>query len=405
MEFRCRLGTPEGEIIEGVYVAQSEVHLRHDFEHKGMCVLAVQPRHGLTSLTFSGSRPRRVPSREFLVFNQELATLLKAGMPLVQSLEILKQRVTNPAFQLVLNDVHERVQSGEALSDAFARHGAMFSGVYAASLLAGEKSGSLEAVLRRYVSYTKVIAQVKRRTLSALVYPAVLVALACVVVSIIVFRVVPEFADFYAGFGAELPLLTRIIVKGSMFLSGNLPFILVAIAGIVIGGLSWLRRPGPRRQIDRWLLTVPTVGAMVRKFVTSQLARTLGTLLGGGIPLVNAIEIAGRSIGNRYMAEQFEIVGQRVREGEAFASALEARRVFPPVAVKMAEVGESTGALQEMLNSVADFYDEEIDTDVGRFVSLVEPVMLIIMGLVIASLLLALYMPLFQLSSVAAGPR
>jgi type IV pilus assembly protein PilC len=405
MEFRCRLGTPEGEIVEGVYVAESEAHLRRDFEHKGLCVLALQPRRGLATLTLGRPRRRRVANREFLVFNQELATLLKAGMPLVQSLEILKQRLTNPAFRAVLDDVHERVRAGEALSEAFSRHGDLFSGVYAASLLAGEKSGSLEAVLRRYVSYMKVIGQVKRRTLSALVYPAVLVVLASAVVSIIVFKVVPEFADFYAGFGAKLPLLTRIIVTGSLFLGGNVVLLVIGAAVAVFGLLSWMRRPGPRRQFDRWLLNVPSVGAMVRKFVTAQLARTLATLLGGGIPLVDSIEIAGRSIANRYVAEQFTVVGQRVREGESFANALEARRVFPTVAVKMAEVGESTGALQEMLNSVADFYDEEIDTDVGRFVALVEPVMLIIMGLVIATLLLSLYMPLFQLSSVAAGQR
>jgi type IV pilus assembly protein PilC len=403
MEFRCRLGTPDGGVVEDVYIADSETHLRHDLERKGMCVLSLKPRGGFLSRSLSMPQRRRIPPREFLVFNQELATLLKAGMPLVQSLDILRQRLSNPLFKSVLDDVHDRVRAGAALSEAFAAHADLFPGVYTASLMAGEKSGSLETVLRRYVGYMKIIGGVRRRALSALVYPAVLVALSLAVISIIVLKVVPEFADFYASFGRELPLVTRGIVGVSAFIREQ---ILVIVLVVGLGGAAlttWLRQAGERRRFDRMLLRVPAVGNTVRKFVTAQLARTLATLLGGGIPLVNAIEIAGRSVGNRHMASEFERVGQRVREGEAFASALAAHRVFPAVAVKMAEVGESTGALGEMLNSLADFYDEEIETDLGRFVTLVEPAMLIVMGLVIASLLLALYMPLFQLSTVVGG--
>ena len=400
MEFRCRLGTPDGEVIESVYVADSEAHLRHELEHKGMCILSLRPRRGVGSLALQLPKRRRIPSREFLVFNQELATLLKAGMPLVQSLDILRHRITNPLFKSILDDVHDKVRAGTALSDAFASHGDLFSGVYTASLMAGEKSGSLETVLRRYVSYTKMIGTVKRRALAALVYPAVLVTLSLVVVSIIVLKVVPEFADFYATFGKQLPFITRAIVAISSALRQQFLLIFVAIALVVAGVVTWLKQPGQRQRFDRLLLRIPAIGSTARKFVTSQMARTLATLLGGGIPLVNAIEITGRSIGNRHMARHFGVVGQKVREGEAFAAALEEEAVFPPVAVKMAEVGESTGALGEMLNSLADFYDEEIETDLSRFVTLVEPLLLVIMGVVIASLLLALYMPLFQLSGV-----
>jgi type IV pilus assembly protein PilC len=296
--------------------------------------------------------------------------------------------------------VYDKVRAGTALSDAFASHGDLFPGVYTASLMAGEKSGSLETVLRRYVSYTKIIGGVKRRALAALVYPGVLVTLSAVVVSIIVLKVVPEFADFYATFGKELPFITRAIVAISTALRQQFLLILVAVALVVIAVVTWLKQPGQRQRFDRLLLRVPAIGWTARKFVTSQMARTLATLLGGGIPLVNAIEITGRSIGNRHMARHFEVVGQKVREGQAFAAALEEQAVFPAVAVKMAEVGESTGALGEMLNSLADFYDEEIESDLGRFVTLVEPLLLVIMGVVIASLLLALYMPLFQLSGV-----
>ena len=403
MEFRCRLASPNGEIVEGVYVADNEAKLRHELEEKGLFVLSLQPKGAIAGISVRLPRPSAINTREFLVFNQELATLLKAGMPLVQSLDLLKRRVTTPTFRGVLDDVHEKVRSGSALSDAFASHGALFPSVYTASLLAGERSGNLDAVLRRYVEYTKIIATLKRKTLSALVYPAILITLALGLVSIIVLKVVPQFSDFYASFGAELPLLTRIIVSVSDFVRAQFLLLVLVVFIAVVTFLGWIRQPGQKAKFDHLILAVPMLGQVAGKFATSQMARTLSTLLGGGLPLVNALDIAAKSIGNQYMAAQLEIVSGRVREGESFARALESRRVFPEVAVKMAEVGESTGALQDMLNTVADFYDEEIATNMERFVTLVEPVLLVIMGLVIAGLLLALYMPLFQLSSVLNG--
>jgi len=403
VEFRCRLASPNGEIVEGVYVADNEAKLRHELEEKGLFVLSLQPKGAIAGISVRLPRPSAINTREFLVFNQELATLLKAGMPLVQSLDLLKRRLTTPTFRGVLDDVHEKVRSGSALSDAFASHGALFPSVYTASLLAGERSGNLDAVLRRYVEYTKIIATLKRKTLSALVYPAILITLALGLVSIIVLKVVPQFSDFYASFGAELPLLTRIIVSVSDFVRAQFLLLVLVIFIAVVTFLGWIRQPGQKAKFDHLILAIPMLGQVAAKFATSQMARTLSTLLGGGLPLVNALDIAAKSIGNQYMAKQLEIVSGRVREGESFARALEARRVFPEVAVKMAEVGESTGALQDMLNTVADFYDEEIATNMERFVTLVEPVLLVIMGMVIAGLLLALYMPLFQLSSVLNG--
>jgi type IV pilus assembly protein PilC len=232
------------------------------------------------------------------------------------------------------------------------------------------------------------------------VYPAILVTLALGLVTIIVLKVVPAFSDFYASFGAQLPFVTRVIVAVSDFIRAQFLYLVVGLLVAVVAVASWLQQKGQKARFDRVLLRLPVLGQVARKFGTSQMARTLATLLGGGLPLVNALDISSKSIGNQYMASQLEVVGARVREGQSFAAALDARGVFPEVAVKMAEVGESTGALQDMLNTVADFYDEEIATNMERFVTLVEPVLLVIMGLVIAGLLLALYMPLFQLSSV-----
>jgi type IV pilus assembly protein PilC len=400
MEFRCRLASPSGQIVEGVYSADTEGRLRRELEEKGLYVLSLQPKGAVAGISIRLPQQRRIPARDFLVFNQELATLLKAGMPLVQSLDLLKRRVESPAFRAVLEDVHDKVRSGTALSDAFAVHGDLFPSVYVASLLAGERSGSLDTVLRRFVDYARIIATLKRKTISALVYPAILVALALGLVGLIVVKVVPAFSEFYTSFGANLPLVTRVIVGVSDFIRGQLLLILIVLAAAVGFVVVWLRQAGNRSRLDHLILRLPMLGSIAAKFATSQMARTLATLLGGGLPLVNALEIASKSIGNKFMAGQIDIVNARVREGESFAGALSARGVFPEVAVKMAEVGESTGALQEMLNTVADFFDEEISTNMERFVTLVEPALLVVMGIVIAGLLLALYMPLFQLSSV-----
>ncbi len=402
MEFQCRVGSASGEVLDGVYVAEDEAKLRRELEEKGFYLLSLRRRGtlGLSGLTWS--RRRRIKSREFIVFNQELAALLHAGMPLVQSLDILRQRIDNPEMKTVVDDVHERVRSGTSLSEAFEAQEGLFPGVYTASLMAGERSGSLEEVLRRYVAYARILAAVRRKTISALLYPLILLALSLVVVGIIVLQVVPAFGDFYDGLGADLPLATRAIMALSRTLRESL--VLIVLLGGMSGGLLWVwfKRADRRASLDRLLLRVPGVGQIARKFSTSQLARTLATLLGGGIPLVSALDVAARSLGNRYFSQQLDVVTREVKEGQALSTSLARRRIFPSVAIKMVEVGESTGALQEMLTNVGDFFDEEIETALGRFMTVIEPVLLVIMGIVIAGLLLALYMPLIQLGSLVS---
>ena len=401
MEFRCRVGTASGEILEDIYVAQDEGKLRHELEEKGLYVLSLQRRGTLGSRAFSLTTHRRVRGREFIVFNQELAALLRAGMPLVQSLDILRQRVDNPTLKSMLDDVHEKVRSGMALSEAFEAQNPALPGIYTASLMAGETSGSLEEVIRRYVTYARIISGVRRKTLSALIYPVILLGLSLVVVGIIVLRVAPEFANFYQGLGAELPLATQVIMAASDILRGYFLLIVLILGGGVTLLWTWFKQPGRGALVDRLLLRVPTVGQIAGKFATSQLCRTLATLLGGGIPLVNALDVAARSIGNRHFARQLGTVSREVREGQALSVSMSARGVFPTVAIKMVEVGESTGALQDMLNNIADYFDEEIETTLGRFMTMIEPVLLVIMGIVIAGMLLALYMPLLQLGTIA----
>ncbi len=401
MEFRCRLGTASGEILERIRVADSEAGLRQALEKEGLFLLSFRRRG---SFAWSGpwlQRKRRPGAREFTVFNQELAALLRAGMPLLQSLDVLRQRTEQPVLKAVLDDVHEQVRGGTSLSDAFGSHGDPFSGVYTASLLAGEKSGNLEETLRRYVRYAKVISDVRRRTLSALIYPAILLALSGVVVAIIVVRVVPEFTSFYESMGATLPLATRVLTAVSSVVTRYF-WLIVLGAGAFAGAVwAWGRQPGRGAQIDRLLLGLPFIGSVANRFATSQLSRTLATLLGGGIPLVHALDVTARSVANRYVSRHLVSIARQVREGGSLSTSMRACGLFPPVAVKMVEVGESTGALQDMLNAAADFFDEEIETTLGRFMTLIEPLLLVIMGIVIAALLLALYWPLLQLGAIA----
>ena len=400
MEFRCKLGTPGGQIVEAVYAAESEAHLRRDLEDKGLLVLSLRPSGLLGGLAPSFGRRRKIRQRDFLEFNQELATLLKAGMPLVQSLDLLRGSLVDPVFKPVIDTVYDRVKAGAQISDAFDEFGELVPRVYVASLMAGERSGNLEAVLRRYVAYAKLVASVRRKTISALMYPLILVALAVgggrhhrLPAGAGVLGVLRELrlraADADAGDSVDLELRAHLLAGPA-----------ARRRRARLGAMTWFGRPGQRVRIDRAMLSLPWVGGIARKFATSQMARTLATLLSGGIPLVQALDVSARSVSNRFIARELETVGQSVREGQSLAGTMRGRGVFPDVAVKMTEVGEATGSLQDMLNSVADFYDEELETNLERFVTLVEPVLLIVLGIVIAGLLLALYLPLFQLSSV-----
>ncbi len=407
MEFHCRVASATGQVLEATYAADNEDRLRQDLEDKGLHLIAIRGGSGrglgVGGLRLQLPRRHRVPTSDFLVFNQELATLLRAGLPLVQSLDILRKRAPNPLFKTSLDDVYQRVRAGTSLSDAFeAQH--LFSGVYTASLMAGEKSGSLEQVVRRYVAHIKVLNAARSKVVSALIYPCVLILLAMAVVSLIVFKVVPEFATFYTSFGhgQELPFLTRLVVSISTFMVANAVFIIAGLAALIGGGFVWLRQPAARRRLDAFTLRLPYFGPLVRKFATAQVSRTLATLLSGGIPLVNALDVAAKATANRSMADNLSGVARQVREGGSLAQSLAPRNIFPHVAIEMVEVGESTGALAEMLNSVADFYDEENETSLERFSNLIQPLLLIVMGVIIAVLLLSLYMPLFKLSSLSS---
>jgi type IV pilus assembly protein PilC len=402
MEFLCRLGTPEGRVVEEVHESSDGATLRGVLERRGFHVFSLERRgfslapRLLAPRLPSLRRPRRVKARQFLVFNQELAALLKAGLPLLQALDLLLERRTHPRLRSVLREVRERVKSGEDLSDAFAHFGDLFPPLYAASLKAGERSGELETVIRRFIRYQHLVLTARRKAFSALVYPAVLIGLSGLMIAVMTLYVIPRFEDFYSGLDIELPALTRAILSGSLFLRRHVVVILIGIVGVAIATRRWSRSTPGRLAVDRAKIRIPLVGSVLHRFAISEFTRSLATLLAGGIPLVPSLEVATRAVGNNYVRHRLEPAADQLREGSAFHEALTKSGVVTDIAIDMIKVGESTGALADMLNEVSDFIDEEVETRVERILTLLEPVMLVVMGVIIATLLLAMYLPMFS---------
>ena len=394
-EFVARVGTPDGAVVLEHHRSSSADALRRELEHRGMHVFQVRAAGGRLRIPLL--RRERLSSLDFLVFNQQLATLLRAGIPVLQSLELLQRSQTSSFFRDVLAQVLEEVRSGVALSDSFAGQGGMFPRLYSATLLAGERSGDLVDVLDRYIVYQQMMETVRRRVTTALTYPAVLLSLAFGLVILLMTYVIPRFAEFYVGFAGELPLATAMVMGLANFIRGNLIFIVPAIVIAVVLVRRWAGTSSGGAALDRMRLRLPFVGKVFHLFSLSQFIRSLATLLAGGTPLVNALEVATSTVTNRAISGPLSHVSTRVREGQALWSSLQATKLFPELSVAMVQVGEATGALEGMLFNVSRFYDESIEVRLSQVVSLIEPAVLVLMGGIIATLLMSVYMPMFSM--------
>jgi type IV pilus assembly protein PilC len=395
VRFVCRLGTQDGAVIEEVHHATDAGALRQDLQRKGFHVFEVRPRMAL-GIPLPRRRRGKVSMQRFLVFNQELAALIAAGLPLLQCLELMLERMKDPLFREVLADIRERVSSGQELSSAFEAHAELFPRLYPSSLKAGERSGDLEKVIRRFVRYLQLIQDARRRVGSALVYPAVLVCLSIAMVVVMTVFVVPKFAGLYSDLEAELPLITRMTLAVGLFVQHHWLVIVIALVG---GGWAlrrWAETPEGRVALDHLRLRLPGLGPIFHSFGTSELTRSLATLLDGGLPLVPSLEIATGAVGNAWLREKLTPTVQRVREGKALHAALEQTGVMEDIAIDMVKVGETTGALGGMLTNISDFLDQEVETRMQRLLSLVEPIMLVIMGILVAILLISVYLPMFS---------
>jgi type IV pilus assembly protein PilC len=395
-EFVVRVGTADGLVLQQRHRAANPEALRRELEGKGLHVFAMQAVRGRWGLARLWKRDRISPI-EFLIFNQQFSTLLRAGIPVLQSLELLQRSQASPVFRQVLARVLEDVRSGVALSESFAAQGGLFPRLYCATLLAGEQSGELVPVLARYTEHSQVLEAVRRRVSSALTYPLVLILLSLGLITLLLTYVIPRFATFYIGFASELPLPTLLVLNTAAFFERNLVYMAGAVVLAFPFVRRWMRSERGSLVVDRLKLRLPFVGRILHLFAISQFTRSLGTLLGGGTPLVRALEVASATVTNRAIGVSVARVAPRVREGQALWSSLDATGYFPELSVAMVQVGEATGALEEMLFNAAQFYDESIEVRLARVVSLIEPAVLVAMGGVVSMLLLSVYYPMFTM--------
>ncbi len=405
-EFTVRLGTPAGEIVTRTVEAMAANEARARLEREGFKVFNVTaPRtEGASLLTRGGGAGARarIKANDFLLFNQQLSALLRAGIPILQAITMLRKRATVPKIRAVLEEVEEQIRGGAALSQAFASQGATFPRIYTASILAGERSGALDDVLSRYVDYMRRSVGLRRKIRGALAYPAFLLFACLGMVVFLTTYVVPRMSDLFIGFGNNLPTVTVIVLTLSGWLMRNAIWLVPTLAISAIAFFVWSRTLPGRLTLDRLALKLPMIGKLLVQMSTAQSARSMATLLAGGITVVESWEIAAESITNLELRQRSSAIVPLVREGRSFTESLETANWLPDLAIDMIGIGERSGSLREMLDEVATFYDAESEVKLEQLTTTLEPAILVVMGGVVVTILLAIYMPIIQ--SISAGP-
>ena len=397
-EFLVKVANEQGHLVQQVEHGYSEAEVRDRYAQQGYLVYWVKPRGLLTTDGMPFRRGNRLKQSSFLIFNQQFLTLIKAGLPILTGLDLLIKRQRDKYLHSLLENVRERVKSGELLSDAFAAQH-IFPKMYTTTLMAGEKSGNMEEVLSRYIAYQRMVQTFRKKLMVSLVYPALLVSVVTVMLIFLITYVVPKFADLFSNLGAQLPAITVFMLAVGLNAQKYAWIVLIVLVVAVVSAWRWKQSDRGAERIDQFLLSLPLVGEIRLKYQVANFSRILATLLQGGLPLVPAMETAGASMSSRQILNGVLTSAERVREGQSLAKSLEAQRIFPDLAVEMLEVGESTGALPAMLGSVAEFYEEDVQTALGAAMALIEPVILIIMAVFVGGILISLYLPIFTLGA------
>ncbi len=397
-EYLLKYADPRGEIHQQVAVAGSEKELRDRYAQQGFLIYSIRARGeaaGLPSL--GGKRRKKFNVEKFLIFNQQFTTLIKAGLPILKSLDLLSDRLADPKLGVYIKAVRDEVRNGTVLSEAFRQQG-IFPPIYVTSVMAGEKSGSLAEVLDRYVTYQKLALAVRKKLIMSLIYPTLLLTLVICIIIFLITYVVPNFAELYRSMQATLPMATQILIAVGTTARNYILVGFVAFLAAVGAFWMWARTDKGSERMDRIRLRIPMFGEVWIKYIVAQFSRVLSTLLVGGIPLVPALETASSSMSSRLIKTTLGDSTRLVREGRSLSVALTETGVFPSLSIDMIEVGESTGALPQMLNSVADFYDDDVNTRMTAALSLIEPAIMIFMGCFVTFVLVALYLPIFSLA-------
>src|ERR1700674_1084003 len=399
-EFVCRVADANGRVFSQVEAAGTTDEARQKLVDRGFYVYSVETRGSLIGLLNRRSQ-RQIGGSDFLILNQQFNTLIKAGLPILRALDLLATRATSPKLRPVITQIRDRVREGKSLSEAVDEAG-VFSKVYSTAILAGEKSGNLSGVLDYYIAYQKVSTGVRKKILATLVYPVLLISVAIIIVTYLVTAVIPKFALLYRDLSVDLPAPTRLLIALTVDYRYEFLGVIALLAVAAVGVFLWSRTEEGGTAFDRFKFRLPVVGDTLLKFQVAQFSRTLATLLRGGTPLVAGLQPATAAITSKLLRSTVAQATQRVREGESLHVALASKNVVPEMALDMIEVGESSGALSPMLTSVAEFYEEEVNLRLSALVSIIEPVLLIFMGLLVAFILISLYLPIFSFSMTGA---
>ncbi len=401
-DFVCKVGDASGRVFQQVETAQSEDEVRQKLSERGYYVFAVRNRFDLLAQFSQASRERKIRPADFLIFNQQFNTLVRAGLPILRALDLLAERAAAARLRPILEDVRQRVRSGALLSEAMSAQGS-FPPVYITVIGAGERSGNLTGVLEQYIAYLRVTTGFRTRLITALIYPAVLVAVALIVVTYLATYALPKFAELYQQLNVPLPWSTRLMLDIAVPLRSYFVVVGIVIVAGVVGLFLWTRSDRGAIAIDRFKPRIPLFGDIWIKSQIAQFARTLSTLLGGGTPLVPALRTSAAAIGSRLIATSVEQASERVKEGQTLHLSLAETRLVPGLALEMIEVGEASGALTAMLTSVAEFYEEDVDTQLTRSLSWIPIAILVVMAVVVGFILISLYLPMFSLQVGSAG--
>jgi type IV pilus assembly protein PilC len=358
----------------------------------------------LTSIREKGREIRLIPKlplgikpKRIAIFTRQFSVMLDAGLPLVQCLEILGEQEEDRNFREIIQQTRTDVESGSSLAEAMRKHPKAFNNLYVSMIAAGEAGGILDIILQRLATYIEKVVRLNAQVKSALIYPVTIIVIAAGVVAVILWKVIPVFAQLFAGLGGELPFLTRMVVGASNFMVRFFPFIVIGIILIWLAFRRWYRTDKGRHIVDSLTLKLPVVGMLVRKIAVARFCRTLATLTSSGVPILDGLEITARTSGNAIVEDAIMAVRKAVEEGKTISQPLAETKVFPPMVVQMVNVGEQTGALDQMLSKIADFYEEEVDTAVAGLMKLLEPVMIVILGGIIGTIVTAMYLPMYAI--------
>jgi type IV pilus assembly protein PilC len=382
-----------GKVVSGELKAKNRSELERYLRTNKILVTSVSKKPSQISIKFGTGIKKIDISR----FTRQFATMISAGLPMVQCLEILSSQTESPEFRKVINEVKESVQSGSTLSEALGRHKKVFDELYVNMVEAGEVGGALDTILIRLANYREKADQLIRKVKGALVYPAVVMIVAIGVTFAMLRFIVPVFAKMFSGLGAELPAPTQVVLNISIFLQKNTVFMIIGLIGLAIAYRFYVKGPSGRLTVDKLKLRLPLLGDLIRKSSVSRFTRTLSTLLSSGVSILDALNITARTSGNMVLQNAIRRAMLSIAEGETITAPLKDSGVFPPMVTQMISVGEKTGGLDDMLSKIADFYDEEVDAAVAALTSIIEPVIIVFMGIMIGGILIAMYLPMFDI--------